>query len=77
MCLTSSNADERIDSQLEGSQLRYLAPPKFEAAVPGSWTELERRSNFPGRRPGDGEPKEGDDIYLPGAGFAKKLYTIA
>jgi len=64
--LTSSHSHERIDSQLAGSQLRYLVSQNIKPAMISTkdnlyWIELEKRNTD-------------DEIFLPGAGFAKLLY---
>jgi len=72
--LASSNAEERVDSQLSGSQLRFYANKtdnvgQFKGL---DWTELEKRERFPGVAI-SGENDQPDAIFMPGAGYAKKL----
>ena len=63
VCLASSDAEERVDTQLEGSQLRYLTSPNEEKLGSLGWKSLEKRKE--------------EEIFLPGGGFAKKLHLKA
>jgi len=73
--LSSSHAHERIDSQLEGSQFRFVAGQKIESHEVENmknklgWRELEKRLS-------DSEGGRGDNssLYMPGSGIAKSLY---
>lgn len=76
--LTSSYSHERLDSQLTGTQLRYLMTPELltasEAHVKESlkWEELELRPSLVGSHGEiDGEASE---VFMPGAGIAKMMY---
>jgi len=76
--LTSSYAHERLDSQLIGSQLRYLmSPVLLKNHVTNitdnlKWKELELRPPIVGSGGvGDGDASE---IFMPGAGIAKMIY---
>ncbi|XP_063441854.1 proteasome assembly chaperone 2-like isoform X2 [Mytilus edulis] len=72
--LTSSHAHERIDSQLQGSQFRFVASPKFEKHEIEDmksrleWQELEKRLSE------NGETEEISSPYIPGGGIAKSLF---
>ncbi len=64
----SSHAHERTDSQLSGTPLRYLTT--WERAVPADFLLLEKRERFPGLSTGE----EGDTVFIPGGGIARRLY---
>jgi len=58
--LTSTEADERLDSQLRGSQFRFISK-HFENDLKAlEFLELEKRQD--------------QDIFIPGSGFTKALY---
>ena len=75
--LSSSSADERVDSQITGSPLRYLENGKngINAELQSlNWTEMERRQTFPARK-GDGQNAGKDDsLFIPGSGYTKKFF---
>ncbi|KAK1805089.1 hypothetical protein P4O66_019159 [Electrophorus voltai] len=71
--LSSSQAYQRDDQQLQGTALRYLLSPSLEEQVGEAlrqlgWTQLERVSAFPGIS--DSEQR----LYIPGGGITKGLY---
>ncbi|XP_068701289.1 proteasome assembly chaperone 2-like [Montipora foliosa] len=74
--ISSINATERIDSQLEGSPLRYLVTPMadhlttlFNETL--SWRALEERSKFPNESE---EWFKGKEIFCSGGGLTKTFY---
>ncbi|XP_060066414.1 proteasome assembly chaperone 2-like [Ylistrum balloti] len=81
--LTSSRSEERLDVQLQGDQLRFLASQSMEdsstcqrlRAAPLNWLDLERRHTFPAPTPEELQngQKQPDYIYIPGGGIAKSL----
>lgn len=75
LVLSSVSATERVDSQIEGSPLRYLLSPSAKTLIPLfnklSWKELEKRAKFPDANE---ESTEEEEFFLPGGGFTKKLY---
>ncbi|KAL9976490.1 hypothetical protein ACROYT_G013799 [Oculina patagonica] len=74
--VSSISATERVDSQIEGSPLRYLVTPAATNLLPLfdelSWKTLEKRPKFP--HVTEESPDENKDFFLPGGGFTKKLY---
>uniref|UniRef100_UPI00398EDB7C proteasome assembly chaperone 2 isoform X2 n=1 Tax=Pristiophorus japonicus TaxID=55135 RepID=UPI00398EDB7C len=72
--LSSSHAHHRVDRQLVGTPLRYLATPALQT-ISGDkfqtleWKELERVAAFPGIS------EEEQEIYIPGGGITKSLYN--
>ncbi|CAH1268845.1 PSMG2 [Branchiostoma lanceolatum] len=75
--LTSSHAYERIDTQMTGTQLRYLLSPELEKEVGRvagelKWTQLERRKLYPGVEHREGEEHMG--VFIPGGGITRKFY---
>ncbi|XP_033755057.1 proteasome assembly chaperone 2-like isoform X2 [Pecten maximus] len=81
--LTSSRSEERLDVQLQGDQLRYLASKSMDESTIGqrfqspplNWLDLERRHTFPAPTPDELQKglKQADYIYIPGGGIAKSL----
>lgn len=80
--LTSSFSHERLDSQLMGSQFRFLTSLSLESTVGDlfrnkfKWKQLEKRPCFPA--PSGLESGSNDQtgtIYIPGGGIAKTLFT--
>ena len=75
--LSSSSADERVDSQIIGSPVRYLENGKDGTKTELqclNWTELERKQTFPGKQ-GDGQNVGSDDcLFIPGSGYTKKFF---
>merc|ERR1712059_107673 len=75
--LSSSSADERVDSQIRGSPLRYLENGKNGIGTELqnlNWIEMERKNNFPGRLSNGQEEGENDSLFLPGSGFTKSFF---
>lgn len=81
--LTSSFSHERLDSQLDGSQFRFLTSPSMESTIGDlfrnklKWKQLERRPSFPAA-PSGVENNNNDQtgvVYIPGGGIAKTLFT--
>ncbi|KAK2190412.1 hypothetical protein NP493_80g00000 [Ridgeia piscesae] len=80
--VTSSYSHERVDTQIAGTQLRFLLSQSLESREGPTlrdhlhWLELERRHPLPGGI--QDAPARGDvdqsEIFLPGAGFAKDLF---
>lgn len=71
ICLTSSYAYERVDSQLSGDQCRYLSTGNIvdKLVQDLNWLQLEKRNNS--------ECTEEKSIaYLPGGGIAQKFYKL-
>lgn len=59
--LTSTQAEERLDNQIQGSQQRFLASQQFTEELKGlDFIELEKR--------------EPEGLFMPGSGFAKALF---
>uniref|UniRef100_A0A8C6SB01 Proteasome assembly chaperone 2 n=1 Tax=Neogobius melanostomus TaxID=47308 RepID=A0A8C6SB01_9GOBI len=74
--LSSSQAYQRDDRQLQGSPLRYLVTPSMLKLSEGAlkelgWLEMEKVQAFPGVTDGNSEPR----LYIPGGGITKGLYT--
>lgn len=72
--LASSHAHERIDSQLEGDQFRYLVSSSSMSSDHGllsqlKWLSLEYRESHD-ERDKDVNP------YIPGGGFARQLFLL-
>ncbi|KAI0211933.1 Proteasome assembly chaperone 2 [Lamellibrachia satsuma] len=84
--VTSSFSHERVDTQIAGTQLRFLLSPVLETREGVTlrdhlhWLELEHRCPLTGGLQ-DGPSSEDSgqgEIFLPGAGFAKDLFeTLA
>lgn len=74
--VSSISATERLDSQIEGSPLRYLVTPAAKNLLPLfdglSWKTLEKRPKFPHMT--EELSDENRDFYLPGGGITKKFY---
>lgn len=75
ICLTSSNAYERLDSQLTGIQCRYLTSKPSESSVKDllDWKVLEKRIDHNNNL---NELKEHEELasFIPGGGIAQKFY---
>lgn len=78
---TSSSAQERLHTQLEGPQFRFVASPHIEEGFGDmfrnfyEWTELERRQSFPAPSVLDeGAEDKAGELYIPGGGITKTLY---
>ncbi|XP_072324521.1 proteasome assembly chaperone 2 [Scyliorhinus torazame] len=72
--LSSSYAYQRVDQQLIGTPLRYLATPALQTIVGDKfhtlkWKELERVAAFPGINEVEQE------ISIPGGGITKSFYS--
>ncbi|CAI8019368.1 Proteasome assembly chaperone 2 [Geodia barretti] len=86
--LTSSHAHERIDSQIQGTPLRYVLSPSVSSSLHShlsedlDWSSLEPRSSSSSNtapttsQETDGTPGVLDksQLFFPGSGLAKKLY---
>ncbi|XP_071784767.1 proteasome assembly chaperone 2-like [Asterias amurensis] len=80
--LSSSHSHERTDSQLTGSQFRYLTTPKLDGELGTvlsdqlQWKRLEKRQNqwAPPLANEEGRPECARGIYIPGGGVAKRLF---
>jgi proteasome assembly chaperone 2 len=85
--LTSSHAHERIDSQIQGSPLRYILSPSLSSSLHShlseglGWSSLEPRSSSSNIIPTTPQETEGtpgvlekSQLFTPGSGLAKKLY---
>ncbi|RNA31870.1 proteasome assembly chaperone 2 [Brachionus plicatilis] len=75
VCLTSSHAYERLDSQLTGVQCRYLASDEsnkknFDQNL--NWKILEKRIDHNGNLSTDQDPSL--DFFIPGGGISQKFY---
>lgn len=73
--LSSSQAYQRDDRQLQGSPLRYLVTPSMcklsqDALKELGWLEMEKVQAFPVLTDGNAEPR----LYIPGGGITKGLY---
>ncbi|OWF48025.1 proteasome assembly chaperone 2-like [Mizuhopecten yessoensis] len=76
--LTSSRSEERLDIQIQGDQLRFLASQCMEEtktcqmlrSAPLNWLDLERRNTPEELQNGSEKPNY---IYVPGGGIAKSL----
>ncbi|XP_077983382.1 proteasome assembly chaperone 2-like [Glandiceps talaboti] len=83
LLLTSSYAHERVDSQLQGTPLRYIATPVLQQTC-GSilkdelkWFQLEKRESVWGKAAEDSKqeiPEEAKNIFIPGGGIARRLF---
>ena len=73
--LASFAADERIDSQIVGIPIRFLAnrPEVREELKALKWEELERKNTFPSLAPRSNE--SADSLFIPGGGLAKSFYN--
>ncbi|KAL5021422.1 hypothetical protein ScPMuIL_000577 [Solemya velum] len=78
--VTSSYSHERLDTQLSGSQFRYLASRQAEL-VEGDkfeklkWQKLEKRDGLAATAPSENDDTNvGATVYIPGGGIAKALY---
>ncbi|CAF0773958.1 unnamed protein product [Brachionus calyciflorus] len=78
ICLTSSHAYERLDSQLTGIQCRYLTSENSNKTTLEdklNWKLLEKRIDHNGNLSLD---KENDlDFFIPGGGIAQKFYKAS
>ena len=75
--LTSSSAEERIDSQLIGSPFRYLVNGVNGIAnelQSLKWMEMELKHNFPAQQAKGHEQSDNDSLYIPGSGYTKSFY---
>jgi len=82
--LSSSNANSRIDSQLEGSKLRYLCTPAVDEATLNqlrgklNWKLLERRVALPTpssvQLQTELKGAEPTQVFIPGGGITKKVF---
>lgn len=75
--LSSSSADERVDSQIRSSPLRYLENGKngIRTELQNlNWIEMERKHNFPGRPTNRKEVGTSDSLFLPCSGYTKSLF---
>ncbi|XP_064641035.1 proteasome assembly chaperone 2-like [Lineus longissimus] len=71
--VTSSHAHMRTDTQLQGSQLRYLATPEFDALTQNS---VEENLHWMRLEPSENPLQSQDsDLYIPGGGLAKTLFS--
>ena len=73
--LASTSADERVDSQISGTKLRYLENSQqrnvdFQNL---GWIEMERKLNFPSRATNDQE-KSNESLFLPSSGYTKSFF---
>lgn len=79
ICLTSSYAYERLDSQLYGSQCRFLLTGHLktdtieELMNQLKWLHLEKRNEMMVE---DNKFNESRDAYIPGGGIAQKFHKI-
>lgn len=78
ICLTSSHAYERLDSQLSGVQCRYLQTNSLdhtnkELQDKLGWIALEKRSD----RNNTIEPVNDQKVFIPGGGIAQKFFRRA
>lgn len=75
ICLTSSNAYERLDSQLTGLQCRYLASNTKLSTINESlnWKLLEKRTDHNNNT----NEKEQLASFIPGGGIAQKFYKMS
>lgn len=75
--VSSISATERVDSQIEGSPLRYHVTPAVKNLLPVfdglSWKSLEKRPKFPYLNTEE-LSDENKAFFFPGGGFTKKLY---
>ncbi|XP_032875314.1 proteasome assembly chaperone 2 isoform X1 [Amblyraja radiata] len=72
--LSSSFAHHRVDQQLVGTPLRYLATPALQNIMENEfqilkWKEMEKVAAFPGISEVEQE------LSIPGGGITKSLYT--
>lgn len=76
ICLTSSNAYERLDSQLSGVQCRYLASNPLKSTIDASlnWQILEKRIDHNNNQ---NELKQPEQLasFIPGGGIAQKFFV--
>ena len=75
--LSSSSADERVDSQITGSKLRYLENGHSEVKSELqqlNWIEMERKTTFPGKLSTERLEETQDSLFLPGSGYTKSFY---
>lgn len=75
ICLTSSNAYERLDAQLSGIQCRYLSAKPESSTIDESlnWKILEKRIDH---------NNNGNDLkelasFIPGGGISQKFYKMS
>ena len=74
--LASTSADERVDSQISGTKLRYLdngLTEKNSDFKKLGWIEMERKINFPSRATNDQE-KNNESLFLPSSGYTKSFF---
>lgn len=74
ICLTSTNAMERLDSQLSGIQCRYLAAMPEKSSIPEAlgWKVLEKRIDH------NNNVEEKDlSSFLPGGGVSQKFFKMS
>ena len=74
--LSSTSADERVDSQISGTKLRYLDNGHTEKNSDFKklgWIEMERKINFPSRATNDQE-KTNESLFLPSSGYTKSFF---
>ncbi|XP_053402644.1 proteasome assembly chaperone 2-like [Mercenaria mercenaria] len=77
---TSSSAEERLDTQLQGPQFRFVASPQIEKMFGDmfrnfyEWEELEKRQSFPAPSMLEAGEDQGGELYIPGGGVAKTLF---
>ena len=74
--LSSTSADERVDSQICGTKLRYLENGQQEKNVDFQnlgWIEMERKLNFPSRATHDQE-EINESLFLPSSGYTKSFF---
>jgi proteasome assembly chaperone 2 len=77
ICLTSSNAYERLDSQLSGIQCRYLVSDPSLSTVEKTldWKLLEKRIDHNNNL---NELKDDQlDSFIPGGGIAQKFHKMS
>ncbi|XP_070575807.1 proteasome assembly chaperone 2-like [Ptychodera flava] len=81
--LTSSYAHERIDSQIQGSPLRYVVTPTLQDKIgmllqdDMKWCQFERRDPTWTKSLDKEEediPDTAKGVFIPGGGIAKKLF---
>ena len=74
--LASTSADERVDSQIMGSKLRYLVNEEGgrNELQNLKWVEMERKHTFPASLSNEKEETLDDSLFLPGSGYTKRFY---
>lgn len=75
ICLTSSNAMERIDAQLSGIQCRYLVSDIEKSTISEDlkWKVLEKRIDYNN----NGDDKKELSSFIPGGGISQKFHKIS